>query len=372
MKTSKTIYPCTRKQQAFQPAGIEKFVKSYSRRIFDSAVVREVAGTNPTHAHGLLRKSGYRLLSHRECPALLNTDQMLLWPDAEPIPETKKYNQRAPAYVPGDGRQFTPDHMLNEAELESVLFEGDCLDILPFFPERCIDLILCDLPYGITQNKWDSIIPLDALWRQYRRIIKPGGAIVLTSHGIFTAKLMLSNQRWFKYKIVWEKSKPTNFLNAKKQPLRKHEDICVFYDRQPVYHPVMGSGTPYDKGVRKNQLSGSYGDFLPARVQSEGQRYPTDVVYFKTAESEGTVWHPTQKPVELGRYLVRTYTDPGGMVLDNAFGSGSFLVSAAMEKRRYVGIERNRDVHLFKNVQIDYVGVARQRLREIDESEAGA
>jgi len=283
-----------------------------------------------------------------------------------PCLKLKKNNQLAPAYAPGDGRRFVPDHMLQKPDLDSTLFEGDCLDILPFFPEHCIDLILCDLPYGTTQNKWDSIIPLDTLWRQYRRIIKPGGAIVLTSHGIFTAKLMLSNERWFKYKIVWEKSKPTNFLNAKKQPLRKHEDICVFYERQPVYHPVMGNGTPYDKGVRKNQLSGSYGDFLPARVQSAGQRYPTDVVYFKTAESEGTVWHPTQKPVELGRYLVRTYTDPGALVLDNAFGSGSFLVAAAMEGRRYVGIEQNRDVHLFKRVQIDYVGVARQRLGEID------
>lgn len=351
---------------------MDAFVESYARRIFNSAIVREVAGPNPTHAHSLLRNSGYLLLSHRECPDLLSKDQMLLWPDAEPIPQAKKHNQLAPAYDPGDGRRFTPSHMLREAELDGSLFEGDCLDVLPFFPDRCIDLILCDLPYGTTQNKWDSIIPLDALWRQYQRIIKPRGSIVLTSHGIFTAKLMLSNERWFKYKIVWEKSKPTNFLNAKKQPLRKHEDICVFYERQPVYNPVMGSGTPYDKGVRKNQLSGSYGDFLPARVQSEGQRYPTDVVYFKTAESEGSVWHPTQKPVELGRYLVRTYTNPGALVLDNAFGSGSFLVSAAMEGRRYVGIERNLDVHLFKSVQIDYVGIAGQRLQELNVSAAVA
>jgi site-specific DNA-methyltransferase (adenine-specific)/modification methylase len=112
----------------------------------------------------------------------------------------------------------------------------------------------------------------------------------------------------------------------------------------------MSQGVPYDKGVRKNQLSGSYGDFLPARVQSGGERYPVDVVYFKTAESEGPVWHPTQKPVALGRYLVRTYTDPDALILDNAFGSGSFLVAAALEGRRYVGIERNQDVHLFKRV----------------------
>jgi len=372
MKKEKTLYPCTRKRRDYRHVDVDTFVKSYAGRVFDSAIVREVAGANPTNAHGLLRKSGYRLLSHRECPGLLNAGQMLLWPEAEPVPEAKKQTQLSPAYDPQDGRRFVPARTLHEAELADTLFEGDCLDVLPLFPDQSVDLILCDLPYGTTQNKWDSVIPLDALWRQYCRIIKPGGAIVLTAHGIFTAKLILSNERWFKYKIVWEKSKPTNFLNAKKQPLRKHEDICVFYDRQPVYHPVMGSGTPYDKGVRKNQLSGCYGDFLPARVQSEGQRYPTDVVYFKTAESEGTVWHPTQKPIELGRYLVRTYTDPGALVLDNAFGSGSFLVSAAMEGRRYVGIERNLDVHLFKRVQIDYVGVARRRLQAIDTKAAVA
>ena len=163
-----------------------------------------------------------------------------------------------------------------------------------------------DLPYGTTQNKWDSLIPLDPLWEQYRRILKPRGVVVLTAQGIFTAKVILSNEAWFKYKIVWEKSKPTNFLNAKRQPLRKHEDVCVFYARQPVYNPQMNSGAPYDKGVRKNQLSGSYGDFQPARVKSSGTRYPTDVVY-KTRERR-PVWHPTQKPVELGRYLIRTFT----------------------------------------------------------------
>jgi len=362
MTKSPTTYPFTRKKRACLGGALEEFAHSYARRVVDSAMVREVAGVNPTTAHGLFRKTGYRLLSHRECPGLLDINQMLLWPSAEALPEIKDGSPAAPAYDPHDGRCFCPEGPLALQALANTLFEGDCLAVLPFFPDHCIDLILCDLPYGTTQNKWDSVIPLEPLWHEYRRILKPGGAIVLTAHGIFTAKLMLSNEAWFKYKVVWEKSKPTNFLNAKKQPLRKHEDICVFYDRQAVYHPEMGRGTPYDKGVRKNQLSGSYGDFLPARVQSCGQRYPTDVVYFKTAESEGPVWHPTQKPVELGRYLVRTYTDPGALVLDNAFGSGSFLVAAAMEDRRYVGIERNQDVHLFKSVQIDYVGVARQRL----------
>ena len=119
------------------------------------------------------------------------------------------------------------------------LLEGDCLKYMDLIPDGSVDMVLCDLPYGMTQNEWDCFIPLDELWKQYNRVIKPNGAIVLTSNGIFTAKLILSQPNMYKYKWVWEKSKPTNFLNAKKQPLRKHEDVCVFYKKQPTYHPQM-------------------------------------------------------------------------------------------------------------------------------------
>lgn len=252
-------------------------------------------------------------------------------------------------------------------ELANTLLEGDCIEIMSKIPDGSVDLILCDLPYGTTQNKWDSVINLDDLWKCYKRILSPNGAVILTSQGVFTAKLILSNEDWFKYKIVWEKSKSTNFLNAKKQPLRKHEDICVFYKKQPTYNPQMRQGTPYDKGIRKNQLSGSYGDFDQCHVKSEGERYPIDIVYFKTAESEveRTVWHPTQKPVELGRHLIRTYTNHGDLVLDNTFGSGSFLVAAHMEGRSFLGIEKNEDVHLFKKNCIDYIKVAEERLKSV-------
>jgi site-specific DNA-methyltransferase (adenine-specific)/modification methylase len=248
--------------------------------------------------------------------------------------------------------------------VENTLWEGDCLQLMKQIPDGAVHLVLCDLPYGTTQNRWDSVIDLRRLWREYRRVLKPNGVVVLTAQGVFTAKLILSNEEWFKYKLVWEKSKPTNFLNAKKQPLRKHEDVCIFYGKPPTYNPQMSEGRAYSKGVRKNQLTGSYGDFEPVLVQSEGGRYPTDVVYFKTAESEAerTVWHPTQKPVELGRYLIRTFSDEGDLVLDNAFGSGSFLVAAALENRKFVGIEKNEEVHLFKNERIDYVALAEDRL----------
>lgn len=236
------------------------------------------------------------------------------------------------------------------SEFTNKVIQGDCLDVMATMPGKSVDMILCDLPYGTTQNRWDSVIDLDRLWTEYMRIVRDNGAIALTSQGVFTARLILSNEEWFKYKIVWIKSKSTNFLNAKRQPLRKHEDICIFYKRQPTYNPQMAQGESYDKGIRKDQYTGSYGDFKPRHVKSDGMRYPNDVVfyeeddvadcvYFKTAESEGTVYHPTQKPVELGRYLIRTFTNEGDIVLDNACGSGSFLISALLENRQFIGIK---------------------------------
>ena len=251
------------------------------------------------------------------------------------------------------------------------IYEGNCLDLMSGIKNASIDMILCDLPYGTTRNKWDSVISLDRLWDHYQRIIKPRGVIALTSQGLFTAKLMLSRENWFRYKFVWVKSKSTNFLNARRQPLRQHEDICIFYKQQPLYRPVMWYGEPYDKGIRKTQNTGSYGNFNPVRVKSDGARFPTDALYCKTAESEPgrRVWHPTQKPVALGRYLIRLFTGIDDLVLDNAFGSGSFLISAALEKRRYIGIEKNGESLQFKKEPVNYMDVARQRLLEVENTQ---
>lgn len=253
--------------------------------------------------------------------------------------------------------------MKNSKYINNVT-QGDCLDVMKSLEDKSVDMILCDLPYGHTQNDWDSIIPLDLLWNEYKRIIKDNGAIVLTSSGLFTAQLMLSNTKMFKYKVIWEKSKATNFLNAKKQPLRKYEEICVFYKKQPVYNPQMSKGVAYNKGFRKDQLTGSYGDFQPVLVKSDGERYPNDMIYFKTAESEGKVYHPTQKPVELGQYLIKTYTNEGDIVLDNTCGSGSFLVSAILEGRNFIGIEKNSESNRFKNDKIDYIDVSKSRIKD--------
>lgn len=236
------------------------------------------------------------------------------------------------------------------------LIQGDCLMEMQNIPDKSVDMILCDLPYGTTQNKWDSVIDLDALWLQYKRVIKDNGAIVLTAQGVFTAKLILSNEKWFKYKMVWEKSKSTNFLNVKKQPLRKHEDICVFYNKQPIYNPQMEAGKPYNKGYRKNQLTGSYGYFSSCCVKNDtGARYPSDIVYFKTAESESEqkVWHPTQKPIKLMEYLIKTYTNKGDTVLDSTMGSGTTGIACKNLNRNFIGIELNEK----------YFAIAKNRIK---------
>lgn len=251
-------------------------------------------------------------------------------------------------------------------KLDSIInnvIKGDSIDIMKKIPDNSVDMVLVDLPYGTTQNKWDSILPLNELWKQYHRIVKQNGAMVFTASGLFTAKLMLSNPKEYKYKYVWVKSKATNFLNVKKQPLRKHEDILVFYRKQPTYNPQMTEGTSYSKGIRKKQLTGAYGNFQPVLVKSEGKRYPVDVIYAKTAESEGKVVHPAQKPVALGQYLIRTFSNPGDIVLDNTSGSGSFLVAAMREGRNFIGIEKNEDVALFKNKPVNYIEITKQRIK---------
>jgi len=252
--------------------------------------------------------------------------------------------------------------------------EGDCLDVMRALPDQCIDMVLCDLPYGTTINPWDIPIDFNLLWQHYQRIVKSNGVIDLIAAGIFTGTVILSNPAWFKYKIIWIKSKSTNFLNAKKQPLRRHEDICIFYNKQPVYHPQMIPGQAYKKGWRKEQTTGCYGKYNPSQAVSDGKRYPFDILFFdeeeaddwfycKTCEHEETSpYHPTQKPVDLGRYLIRTFTLPGAVVLDNACGYGSFLIAAIREGRQFIGIERNNGANHHKIKPVDFVKISRERI----------
>ena len=220
-----------------------------------------------------------------------------------------------------------------------TLLFGDCLERMKEIPDGSIDLILTDPPYGTTQCKWDTVIPLDLMWMQLKRIIKPNGAVVLFGAEPFSSILRCSNIKNFKYDWVWEKSKATGFLNSKKQPLRAHEIISVFYSKPPTYNPQMVEGLPYNKGVRKEQTDEDvYGSFDQVEVKSNGLRYPRSVQYFKTAESEGG-FHKTQKPVALLEYLINTYSNEGDAMLDFTFGSCSTGVAALNTNRKFIGVE---------------------------------
>ena len=201
-----------------------------------------------------------------------------------------------------------------------------------------------------TQNKWDSIIPLDKLWEQYERTVKPNGAIVLFGNQPFVSDLICSNKKLFRYNLVWDKRLSVGFLNANRMPLRRHEEIIVFYKKLPTYNPQKSKGQPYYKG--KGALTDNYGSYECLEVNNKsGDRFPTSIIEISNANRHKN-GHPTQKPVALGEYLIRTYTNPGDLVLDNCAGSGSFLVAAKNTGRNYIGIELSEE----------YCGIARERL----------
>ena len=227
---------------------------------------------------------------------------------------------------------------------------GDCLEIMKDIPDKSIDMILCDLPYGTTKNKWDSVIDLNELWTGYERIIKDNGAIILFSQMPFTAELTHSNLKLFKYEWIWEKDNSTGFLNAKKMPLKIHENILVFYKKLPTYNPQMRTGfKPYK--CKQGRHSTNYGAYEQGHItESNGERYPIDIIEFK----KDSGLHPTQKPVALLEYLIKTYTNEGDVVLDNCMGSGSTGVACVNTNRDFIGIEKDEK----------YFNIAKERIEK--------
>lgn len=208
-------------------------------------------------------------------------------------------------------------------------------------PDESIDMILCDLPYGTTKNKWDSIIPLDLLWEQYNRIIKSNGAILLFAQTPFDKVLGCSNLKMLRYEWIWEKQQGTGFLNSKKMPLKLHENILVFYKELPTYNPQMRKGfKPYRQKSGKG--SSNYGDQISVVTDSNGERFPVDILSYPRDKIR---FHPTQKPVELLEYLIKTYTNPDCVVLDNCMGSGSTGVACCNLNREFIGIELNEEYY---------------------------
>lgn len=235
------------------------------------------------------------------------------------------------------------------------LYQGDCLELMKNIPDGSVDLILCDPPYGITRNKWDSVIPFEQMWEQLNRITKPNGAICLFGSEPFSSALRMSNIKRFKYDWIWEKTVASNFAMCKKQPFKKHEVVSVFFSKQPTYNPQMQAGKPYIDKREKGKRNASVGvecGIKRQRIENKGTRYPSSVQKFSNGNN-GNV-HPTQKPIALLEYFIRTYTNEGETVLDFTMGSGSTGVACANTDRRFMGIELDEG----------YFNIAKKRIEE--------
>jgi site-specific DNA-methyltransferase (adenine-specific) len=229
--------------------------------------------------------------------------------------------------------------------------QGDCLEVMKLIDDKSIDMVLCDLPYGTTVCKWDTIILFEPLWEQYKRIIKNNGAIVLTASQPFTSALVMSNIKWFKYEWIWIKSRPNGFLDANKKLMKKHENVLVFYNKLPTYNPqgIILKNKP-NKNTGRENVYGKVKQGYQAKITYTN--YPNTTLEFASNTNK---YHPTQKPVALFEYLIKTYTNEGDLVLDNCIGSGTTAIAAINTKRNFIGIEK----------ESKYVEIANNRIKEL-------
>ena len=238
----------------------------------------------------------------------------------------------------------------------NTIHQGCCLEVMKDIPDKSIDMILCDLPYGTTACKWDTIIPFVELWKQYERIIKENGAIVLFGKNPFTSKLILSNERLFRYELIWEKTRAGNNMQVCKQPSAIHENILIFYKKQPTYNDLKFSVSEKyidkRKSIRDSFYKSEHYKGVMKRKADDGLRHPQSILPFNSVWKKGM--HPTQKPVALFEYLIKTYTNKGDLVLDNCVGSGTTNIACFNTNRRCIGMEMNEE----------YFKVAKKRLEK--------
>ena len=239
------------------------------------------------------------------------------------------------------------------------LLQGDCLELMKNIPDKAINMILCDLPYGQTKCEWDNPLPFEPLWEQYKRIIKPNGAIVLFCNGLFTVDLINSNRKMFKYKLIWKKNVPTGMSSAKYRPMKYYEEICVFAKDKTTYNPIMKERVGVGKACYKYEHYCNPNNHI--NLEKQKKKYdpdfvqPSDVLEFKVVPNRKGKLHSTQKPVELLEYLVKTYTNKGDTILDNAMGSGSTGIVCVKNNRNFIGIELDKG----------YFNIAKQRIDEV-------
>lgn len=234
---------------------------------------------------------------------------------------------------------------------------GDCLERMKEIPDGSVDMVLCDLPYGTTACKWDNIIPFVPLWEHYNRIAKINAAMIFCGAEPFSSLLRMSNTKYYKYDWVWDKVKGTGFLNAKKQPMRNHELVSVFYRKQCKYNPQKTRGHANKKSIRKIHLQTDvYGD-MGGNVYESTERYPRSIQVF-SSDTQNSSFHPTQKPLALMEYMIRTYTNEGDVVLDNCMGSGTTGVACVNTNRKFIGIEMDEN----------YFNIASNRIKEANDN----
>ena len=244
----------------------------------------------------------------------------------------------------------------------NTIYNEECIDGMKRITDGSVDMILCDLPYGTTRNKWDEIIPFDLLWAQYNRVIKDNGAIVLTAQTPFDKVLGSSNIKNLKYEWIWRKENGTGFLNAKKMPLKDHENVLVFYKKLPTYNPQMRTGfKPYIKkggggGGGGGGGSSNYNPYKDVATVSDGERFPLTSLMFKRDKDK---IHPTQKPVALFEYLIKTYTNEGEIVLDNCMGSGTTAIACMNTNRNFIGFELDKEYY---DKSIERINIHRKEL----------
>jgi DNA modification methylase len=249
-------------------------------------------------------------------------------------------------------------------ELDKI-YNEDCLEGMKRIDDGAVDCIITDLPYGVLNEQseggsWDSIIQLEPMWEQFKRVTKPNAAIVLFCQGMFTAKLMMSQPKMWRYNLVWDKDRKSGFLNANRMPLRRHEDIAVFYRELPTYNPQMEKVPPHRRNHTRGDMKGQqknrcYGDFVATPTIISDEKFPTSIIYMPREHDVKEFYHPTQKPVDLLRYLVLTYSNEGDTILDATIGSGTTAVAALMEKRHFIGFETNKEYFDIAQGRIDEV-----------------